>query len=97
MARKRTERRIAERAAVKDAKAGLRLAALEPGGAPDRPLVVVSASVIEPIAASTPCAACGGSVRVEEHVVEHGLRVTHVRCAQCGVRRSQYFRIAQAN
>ena|SRR6185295_3496189 len=65
--RARTAKREAERAAVKDAKASLKLSALEAGGAADRPITVSSASVIEPQAASIPCAACGASVRVEEH------------------------------
>lgn len=95
--RARTERRIAERSAVKDAKAGLRLAALEAGGAADRPIVVHTAAVIEPQASSMPCAACGGGARVEEHRAESNLRVVTVRCAQCGVKRDVYFRIAQPN
>lgn len=97
--RPRTERRIAERAAVKDAQAGLRLAALEAGGAPDRPIVVGTASVIEPQAGSMPCAACGSSVRPEEHRadVALGLRIVRVRCSVCGVGRDLYFRIAQPN
>lgn len=95
--RARTERRNAERAAVKQAKVGLQLSALAAGGAADRPIAVVSASVIEPHAASIPCAACGGGVRVEEHRAENSLRVVRVRCTQCGVARDLYFRIAQLN
>jgi hypothetical protein len=95
--RARTERREANRAAVKDAKAGLKLSALEAGGAADRPIVVVSASVIEPHAASIPCAACGAGVRVEEHRAEASLRIVRVRCPRCGVARELYFRIAQLN
>lgn len=95
--RARTERREAERAAVKQAKVGLRLSALEAGGSADRPIEVTSASVIEPHAASIPCAACGAGVRVEEHRAEASLRVVAVRCPQCGVTRELYFRIAQLN
>ena len=95
--RPRTERREAARAAVKDTKAGLRLSALEVGGAADRPITVVSASVIEPQAASMPCAACGSGVRVEEHRAEASLRIVKVRCPRCGVARELFFRIAQLN
>ncbi|MBX3230802.1 MAG: hypothetical protein KIT84_01185 [Labilithrix sp.] len=97
--RARTERRTAARSAVKDAHAALRLAALAPGGSADHPLVVTSASVIEPQAASAPCAVCGASTRVEEHRADPalGLRVVHVRCPTCGVARDLYFRIAQLN
>lgn len=77
----------------------MRLAAMEPGGGPERPIEVASASVIEPHAASLPCAACGEvGVRVEEHaaVTTDGarrLRVVHVRCPRCGAARPLYFRI----
>ena len=82
----------------------MKLAALEPGGAPDRPIEVSSASIIEPHAASMICAACGSSgVRVEEHVARsieaaggapaRRLRVVHVLCQRCGTRREVFFRI----
>ncbi|MBX3188429.1 MAG: hypothetical protein KF819_15535 [Labilithrix sp.] len=97
--RARTERREAARDAAKLARARLKLAALEAGGGPDRPIEVTSASTIEPHAASLPCAACGASnVRVEEHVAitaagDRRLRVARVVCSRCGVRREIYFRI----
>ncbi|MBS2016067.1 MAG: hypothetical protein JST00_24515 [Deltaproteobacteria bacterium] len=96
--RARTERREAARAAAKLAQARMKLAALEEGGAPTRPIEVESASVVEPHASSMPCAACGASgVRVEEHVAitvgEARLRVARVRCAQCSVKRDVFFRI----
>ena len=95
--RSRTERREAERKAVKLAKARVKLATLEPGGAADRPIDVTSASVVEPHAEGMPCPACGESVRVEEHVAvtiaERALRVARVRCKRCGARRDVYFRL----
>ena len=96
--RARTERREAARAAVKTAEARLKLAALEAGGSPARPIEVASASVVEPHASSMACAACGNpGVRIDEHVasVVDGarLRVVHVRCSRCGVKREVYFRI----
>lgn len=97
--RARTERREREREALKVAKARLRLAALEPGGSPERPIEVTSASTIEVHAAGLPCPACGAhGVRVEEHEAitagGRSLRVTHMLCPRCGVRRDLFFRIA---
>ncbi|MDB4943106.1 MAG: hypothetical protein JWP97_2640 [Labilithrix sp.] len=105
--RERTERREAERQALKMAKARMKLAALEAGGGPDRPIEVTSASIIEPHASSMHCASCDNpGVRVEEHVAEtlraaegepeRRLRVVHVRCPRCGTRRPVYFRIGTA-
>ncbi|MCW5836665.1 MAG: hypothetical protein KIS78_29990 [Labilithrix sp.] len=100
--RARTERREAERAGVKLAEARLRLASLEAGGSPERPIEVTSASIVEPHAAGLGCAACGGSARVEEHAAVtvpdasgggRALRVVRVRCARCGVARDVYFRL----
>ena len=96
--RARTERREAARDAVKAARVRLKLAALEPGGAPDRPIEVTSASIIEPHASSMPCAVCGAlGARVEEHIAvtleERRLRVVHLSCPRCGTRREVFFRI----
>ena len=94
----RTERRAAERDARKLARARHELAALEPGGAPDRPIEVVSSSVIEVRAASLPCPLCGGAMRVEEQLARkidgRSLRVVEVRCVLCGIPRSLWFRIS---
>lgn len=96
--RARTERREAARDAAKMARARMKLAALEPGGAPDRPIEVTSASVIEPQATSMSCPACGSQgQRIDEHIAEtidgSRLRVVHARCPRCGSRREVYFRI----
>ena len=102
--RPRTERREAARDEAKLARVRMKLAALEPGGAPDRPIEVTSASIIEPHASSMTCAACGNlGVRVEEHVAQtfggtgaepaRRLRVVHVLCQRCGTRREVFFRI----
>ncbi len=102
--RARTERREAARDAAKMARSRMKLAALEPGGASDRPIEVTSASIIEPHASSMPCAACGAQgLRVEEHIAvtlkgdgsepERRLRVVHVTCQRCGTRREGFFRI----
>lgn len=101
--RSRTERREVERSAVKLAEARLQLASLEVGGSAARPIAVVSASLVEPQAASFGCAACGQPVRVEEHTAvtipdpagtPRSLRIARVRCTRCGVTRDIYFRIS---
>jgi hypothetical protein len=97
--RARTERREAEREAAKLSRVRMKLAALEAGGAPDRPIEVASASIVEPHASSMPCPACGApNVRVEEHIAatlegDRRLRVTKVICPRCSARRDVYFRI----
>ena len=104
--RPRTERREAARDEAKLARVRMKLAALEPGGALERPIEVTSASIIEPHASSMTCAACGNlGVRVEEHVAQtfggtgtgtepaRRLRVVHVLCQRCGTRREVFFRI----
>jgi hypothetical protein len=94
----RSERREAERTGVKLAEAGLKLALLEPGGSPERPIEVSSASIVEPHASGLACVACGGSTRVEEHAARtfdggRSLRIVRVRCTRCGVERDVYFRL----
>jgi hypothetical protein len=75
-----------------------RLAGLEAGGGPSRPVEVESASQVEPHALAVACLRCGGANRLEEHgaVTEQGqrLRVARLSCAQCGARRAMWFRIA---
>ena len=70
-----------------------KLATLSPGGAPERPIEVATASLIEPMARASRCARCEAAVRVEEHVVEGALRVARVSCVGCGSRRAIYYRI----
>ncbi len=76
------------------------LARLAPGGSPDHPIELASASQVEVHAKGTPCPVCGGELRMEEHVAEtfegRRLREARVRCHHCGVRRSLYFRIVTA-
>jgi hypothetical protein len=75
-----------------------RLAQLEAGGTPDHPIVVVSASLVEPKARALPCIACGAAVRIEEHAAKtiHGaaLRLAHTSCAMCEHERTIYFAIS---
>jgi hypothetical protein len=91
------QRRAVARAAQKLATRREKLAALEAGGAPDRPIDVASASTVEVHARGEPCLRCGGSCRLADHTAEtigdRRLRVVTVVCPQCGARRAWYFRI----
>jgi hypothetical protein len=95
---KRGQRRAAERAAVSLAKDRVRLAELEPGGAPERPIVVDSASVVESRARDTRCAVCEAGLELADHdVVAHAgasLRRTRLVCKECHTPRVIWFRIA---
>lgn len=95
--RKRTERRIAERAAVKGAKERLALAERLPGGAPDHPIRVKSASLVEPTALGTPCVVCGAHMLLVDHEARviggTSLRVVTCKCHDCGTRRALYLEI----
>ena len=74
-----------------------KLARLEPGGAPDRPLAIESVAQVEVMATRPPCPLCQGSVRLVEHAAETvagvRLRVARVACTLCGVARARYFRL----
>jgi hypothetical protein len=89
--------RMAARAQVRERE---RLAALLPGGAPDRPIEVASAAVVEVRARSIPCPQCGGELDVGEHgATTHdgdALRVVDARCRRCGAPRTLYFRLTVA-
>lgn len=96
----RTARRAAERSLLKNVESLDRLAALQRGGAPDRPIEIVSASLVEPIAESMKCVRCEGKLRVEEHVAQTvdgiSLRIARVACVSCGARRAIWMRIVTA-
>src|SRR5262249_46841036 len=91
------ERRARTRHEEKLGRARERLARLEPGGAPNRPLDVQSASPGEPEARSRPCPKSLGSRAVVERSAEtqegRRLRIAHMMCRACGGRRAIYFRI----
>ncbi len=90
-------RRELAREQDKLARAREQLAALQAGGNPERPVVVESASQIEPHARSMTCPVCGDHFRVLEHTVQHrpggSLRLVSVVSPQCGRRRTIYFAI----
>jgi hypothetical protein len=96
----RAAKNAALRAREKLADVGAKLARLETGGSPENPIELESASLVEPTTTSTPCARCGGQLRVDDHTAEkiNGslLRVVHAHCYQCGVPRILYMRILSA-
>ncbi|MDB4974413.1 MAG: hypothetical protein JWN48_2754 [Myxococcaceae bacterium] len=74
-----------------------KLAAVDLGGSPERPLDVSSASVVETRAESEPCLRCGEPVRSVEHTTVQGpnglLRVIKLGCRSCGSERTMFVRI----
>lgn len=74
-----------------------RLARLEPGGSPERPIVIDSPAIVDVRAEGKDCPLCGGSLKLEEHAAETfdgaRLRVARVACTTCGVKREIYFRL----
>jgi hypothetical protein len=96
--RPRTERRVRERAARQLVRDRQQLAALERGGAPDRPIDVPSTSVIAVRARATPCPLCGGTLRIDEESAESRdgklLHAAHVSCMGCGVARVLWFHVS---
>jgi hypothetical protein len=93
----RAQRRAESRRDAKVVRDRERLAALEAGGTPERPIEVVSASLVEPKARAMPCPVCGASVRVEDHTARtlQGAprRMAHVVCPMCRHARVVYFSI----
>ena len=96
--RPRTERRVRERAARQLVRDRQNLAALERGGAPERPLDVPSTSVIAGRVRSTPCPLCAGTLRIDEESAESRdgklLHAAHVSCISCAVARILWFTVA---
>ncbi len=95
--RPRVGRRAAERDAKKLADNLERLALLEPGGSPDSPIELASASQVDVHARDARCVVCGGLVRLEDHTAETlrdvRLRVAHVQCQVCGRKRKIFFKL----
>jgi hypothetical protein len=95
----RAQRRAEGRRDAKIVRERERLATLEPGGTPQRPIEVVTAALVEPKARSIPCPVCRASVRVADHtactVDGVPLRLAHVACPMCGHARVVYFVIRE--
>jgi hypothetical protein len=97
--RPRTERRVRERAARQLVRDRQKLAALERGGAADRPQDVPSTSVIAVRVRGTPCPLCGGTLRIDEESAETRadgklLHAAHASCIACGVARTLWFTVS---
>jgi hypothetical protein len=97
LGRLRTLQRTLSRLQEKLAGTSEKLGALEDGGSPEHPLVVESASLVEPRAEALPCLRCESPMRVREHAAEHiagePLRIVTLNCRACGAERTVYFRI----
>jgi hypothetical protein len=78
----------------------LKLAALDQGGSPERPLDVSSASVVESRAEAEPCLRCGLPMKTAEHTTASGpnglLRLVRLSCRSCGADRTMYLRIVSS-
>jgi hypothetical protein len=98
--RPRSERRAEGRKLAKNVRDRARLARLEEGGSPERPISLVSASLVEPKARAIPCPLCAGETRIDEHAAGaiggKMLRLAHVSCPRCGHRRILYFTLNPA-
>ena len=92
-------RRARAREETKLAREQERLARLQPGGSPERPLPIESPAQVDVIAGAKPCPLCGGTLRLVEHTAEIvggvRLRVAHLACPGCGTPRALYFRLAE--
>ena len=100
--RARTVRREAARAVTELARDRERLFKLSPGGRPEGPIDVPSASVVELRAAAVPCPRCEGEQVVEEHAAVAAasgerLREVQLRCRRCGSKRTMWFRLPVVN
>ena len=98
--RARVARRAQEREQRKDVELRERVAGAAPGGSPERPLAVSSASQVEGRARSLPCPQCHGALEIEAHdaAVNEGdlLRAVRVICRLCHARRRLWFRVEPA-
>lgn len=93
----RTARRKAEREARQLVRDRERLAALVPGGSPDRPIEVNSTAVIEVRAQAQRCPQCDGNYHVGDHQAPSAvLREIAVTCQRCGVARRLWFKIVMS-
>jgi hypothetical protein len=99
-ARPRKQRREEERTLRKQVERAERMADELSGGAPERPIDVTSASVIETKARAVPCVRCGGTLEPRADRASSTprgvLREVELACRLCHGRRTLWFRIAPA-
>jgi hypothetical protein len=71
-----------------------------PGGSPERPIDVASASVVEAKARATPCIQCSGALDITgdraTSTARGVLREVALACRQCHAPRTLWFRVAPA-
>jgi hypothetical protein len=69
-----------------------------PGGSPERPIDVASASVVDGKARATPCVQCGGDLELRgdraTSTARGVLREVGLVCRRCRAPRTLWFRIA---
>jgi hypothetical protein len=81
-----------ERGARKLVRDREKLAALE--NSRERPIEVISSSVIPVKARAQPCHQCGGSLHLDEEAAPSAdLRTAQMSCRRCGATRTLWFRI----
>jgi len=97
--RPRRQQREQQRALRKSVRQLERLAAELPGGSPERPIDVASASVVETKARAIPCIQCE-AIEMElrgDHATSTArgvLRELEMICRQCHAGRALWFRVA---
>jgi DNA-directed RNA polymerase subunit RPC12/RpoP len=95
--RARTARRHSERRLEKLARDRARLAKLEAGGSPERPIEVASSAVVDMRVAELRCTRCEAPLRSQGDVAiassAHVLRKVDAACVRCGERRIVYVRV----
>jgi len=98
--RPRRKRREQERALRKEVRRTEALAGELPGGAPDRPIDVTSASVVDGKARATPCIHCGGELDLRgdraTSTARGVLREIALICRRCHAPRTLWFRTGPA-
>jgi hypothetical protein len=95
--RERTARRLSDRGMRKLVRDREKLAKLEAGGSPGRPIEVPTSAVIEGRARSVQCVQCEGQLDVVEMSATtwegEPRRIAHVRCRLCKTPRDLWYRI----
>lgn len=73
-----------------------RLAHLSAGGSPQHPIAVTSAAVVEVRVNALLCPQCGAGYQLRDHrAPASGIRAVDVRCRQCSVARTLWFRLVE--
>ena len=95
--RPRAARRAAAQASRRAVDRVEKLGTQLPGGAPERPLCVTSASVVEVRARAARCLVCDGELELRAHRAQPegagDLRQVELSCRGCGRPRRLWFRV----